>query len=143
MTKTTKSAIILKAVFNICFALMFVSVAALTLWVVAASSVVGPSHNRLVLLRTVHLIALIASACLYFRWPWVALTVSWLTLILILTGVFSWDTRGFQYVLYQFSFDILFFVAANVGFASFSALNRAKRAPGGDSVISTMRDPRL
>jgi hypothetical protein len=127
MTRATKFVPFLRAVFNICLALIFVSVVAETLWVVVASSVAGLSHNRLVLLRTGHLVALIVSACLFFRWPWVAVTVSWLTLILILTGVFSWDTRGFQYVIYQFSIDILFFAAANVGVASYSGLSRAKR----------------
>jgi hypothetical protein len=121
-----------KGVISLCFALMLLPIAALLLWFLVAFAVGGFSLNGVMALQLTALALMIVSECLYFRYPTVAVIVSWLILTMILSKLMPWDPRGAGRVVYQFSFYLLFFVAAHLGWLA-GILNRRtekRAAPG-------------
>jgi hypothetical protein len=125
---------IYKISFTVCFFLMALPAVILFFWILFAHMATGVPVARDVVLREGLFVGMVAALLAYFKWPWVAVAVSWVDMAMILRGIFTWEEKGLDNFLYQFSFDILFFAAAHVGLFSFLLLKRFSKAPFQQSV---------
>ena len=73
------------------------------------------------------LIAEVVSLFLYFRFPWIAAAIGWVDMVAILCGVVPWKDHTAHSFLQQFGFDLLFFVAAQMGFVTWK-IDRCRNA---------------
>jgi hypothetical protein len=113
--------------FAICFAFLIISVVPLAFWLLFAEMASGLPTPHAILFRRYLLLGEIAAAVTYFKWPWFAAIVGWIDLAMVLRGVFPWEEPGIETLFYQFSFDLLFFLAAILGLISFLAWKRSQR----------------
>jgi hypothetical protein len=73
-----------KIVFRLCFALLFVPVLALCIWLPIIYMAIGSAIPSVIAFWLILLCAELAALILYFRWPWIAVIVSWVSLLMIL-----------------------------------------------------------
>ena len=92
----------------------------------AAIAVSGLPALTGVSLRLFMLLLQLLALALYFKYPYIAALVGWTNVIFALTKVFPWSEPGVSNFFYQFSFDLLFFVAANAG-AALGTIQRKTR----------------
>lgn len=116
-----------KGVFIAAFAGLLITVVALMAWLLFALLASGSPLPRIVVLRAWLLALMVIALVAYFRWPWIAAIVGWLDMALILSKTFAWEGLGLSSFIYQFSFDILFFAAAQIGLVSFLRWRRLSR----------------
>jgi len=127
MVKQRKSITLYRVLFVGCFVLLLLVGVALLLWVSFAQMASGMSRTRSLVLRELILGAMIVGLVTYFRWPWVAAMVGWADMGMILAGAIAWEEPGMENFLIQFSFDIVFLVASQVGLVSFLILRRKRK----------------
>lgn len=101
-----------------CFALLMIPVLALCIFLPIGYMAVGSAIPGLVIYWCFLLIAQIASLFLYFRFPWIAAVIGWIDMAVILCGVVPWKGHTAHSFLQQFGFDLLFFIAAQMGFVT-------------------------
>ena len=99
----------LTVAFGLCFTVLLICTLALGSWLLFAFAFAYPPSAR-ILCFFLEILALI----LYFRWPWFAALVGWLNIGLALTKVFPWTEPGFNNFIYQFSFDLIYCLAAQI-----------------------------
>jgi hypothetical protein len=114
----------LKYGYGVCFVLLLIPDLLLLAWILFASLASGAP--RVIHLRTELLIGMSIATITYFRWPGIAVVVSWSAMLMILSGVLPWDEKGVGNFFFQFGFDFLFFSAANCSFVLSIALKRSK-----------------
>ena len=118
-----------KRIYMFAFVMLLLPIIALIGWVSIAMLASGTPRPRVVTLRLDILLGMIVSALLYFKWPWVAVIVGWVTMGMIIAHVLPWDERGVENFFYQFGFDLLFFISSNIGFvASIAGRQRPRTA---------------
>jgi hypothetical protein len=118
---------VLSAVRVLCFVIMvllLVVLSAIMPFQFLASPWPIPSF---IIARTLLCVAVFISIGVYFWSPWVAVIVSWIDIILVFRGVYPWEGHSRNVFLWQFGWDILFFIAAHVGLLAFVLLQRSKR----------------
>lgn len=127
MARKWASATVLKAVFKLCFIVLFFQWLAFAEWVIASSityrSPIAHLEPYFMFLLGAQVVALV----LYFRKPWVAVIVAWLSVAVILARAIPWGTPEWASALRQFRFEIVFLVLAHAGYAVFLRMNRAER----------------
>jgi hypothetical protein len=67
--------------------------------------------------RLTALLLQVLALVLYFKLPSIAAFMGWINVLLAIAKVFPWERPGLSSFLYQFQFDLLFFVAAHAGTA--------------------------
>jgi hypothetical protein len=87
-------------------------------WLLAARIAFGTWHAWIVEIRSCIWLAFFVALCCYRRFPWVAVTVSWIDWLLILRGTVPWNAGSNSSFSRQFMSDIIFIVAAHVGLAA-------------------------
>jgi hypothetical protein len=105
-----------KAIFSLCFALLFVPVLALCIWLPIMFMAIGSAIPWTMGFWLILLAGEIASLALYFKWPWIAVFVSWVDMAMILSGLIPWKEHSAHSFVHQFGFDLMFFGLANIGF---------------------------
>jgi hypothetical protein len=140
MARTWASAIVLKAVFNLCFIALFFQMLAFAEWVFASSLAFNSPIAHLVPYFMFLLAAQLVSLLLFFRLPWVAVIVAWLSVLVILFRAIPWRTPAWRSVLLEFRFELVFLVLAHAGFALFVMKNRAE-AEEIEEVVGPVRNP--
>jgi hypothetical protein len=78
---------------------------------------------------------------LFNKWPWGIVTMSWIDMILIFTGVFPWGSSGTAGFFSQFTTDLIFFLAAHSALVCYGGLIRMKKP--GELNMPTMQHPLL
>lgn len=58
----------------------------------------------------------IASLILYFGWPWIAVLISWVDLLMILSGAIPWREHSSRAFVEQFRYNLMYFGLAHIGF---------------------------
>ncbi len=116
-----------KRIYMFAFVMLLLPIIALIWWLSIAMLASGTPLPRVVTLRLEIFLGMIVSALLYFKWPWVAVIVGWVTMGMIVAHVLPWDERGMENFFYQFGFDLLFFIGANVGFIAHTAGRQKSR----------------
>ena len=81
---------------------------------------VGSAIPGLIAYWSVLLIAEVASLFLYFKFPWIAAVIGWIDMAAILSGLVPWKDHTAHSFLQQFGFDLLFFIAAQMGFVTWT-----------------------
>lgn len=126
MASKWASATVLKALFNLCFIILFFQVLAFAEWVFASSMSANSPVAHVMPYFAFLLGAQAISLLLYFRYPWVAVLVAWLTVGIILARVVPWGAPAWRSVLLDFRFEIVYVVLAHAGFVAFIMKNRAE-----------------
>ena len=123
MVGKPKSIAMARTCFIACFILLVFVALALLLWISFSQFAAGTSTDLTFrkLLFAGMAIALVA----YFKWPWLAAVVGWIDICMVLSGAFPWEEPGLMNFFTQFSFDIVFFVASQTGFAVYLVLKRS------------------
>jgi hypothetical protein len=135
MVKNRPSLIMFRFCYLLSFALLLFSTLALCGWLLLASMGLEWPIPKIVLYFACLFAAEIISLVLYFKRPWVAVLIGWIDMLMIVVGVVPRNSHSLLSFLHQFMFDVVFWVAANGGFAAYSALNRGKSAADRDSSI--------
>ena len=110
-----------RRVYLVSFIALLLPIVALVAWLSIAALASGSHPPRVVTLRLELLAGMILFALLYFKWPWIAVIVSWTIMTMIISHILPWDESGLENFFYQFGFDLLFFLGANAGFIAFVA----------------------
>lgn len=126
MARKWASATVLKAVFNLCFIALFFQVLAFGEWIFAASITLNSPIAHVLHFFVFLLGAQVIAVLLFFRMPWVAVVVAWLTVLVILARAVPWGTPAWRPVLFEFRFELVFLVLAHAGLAVFVMKNRAE-----------------
>jgi len=105
-----------KRMYIFAFVMLLIPVIALIGWLSIAMIASGTPRPRMVTLRLDILVGMIVAVFLYFKWPWVAPIVGWVTMGMVIAHVLPWEESGVENFFYQFGFDLLFFIGANIGF---------------------------
>lgn len=132
--------LLLRVCLILCFALLVVSFLATCGWLLLASFDLGWPIPRIILYMACLFLAQIASLIFYFKRPWVAALTGWVDVLVILIGVVPRNSASLNSFFHQFMFDLVFWVAANGGMASYFALNRGKNS---GQVMHTTRSTHL
>ena len=69
-------------------------------------------------------LSMVVSILVYFRWPWAAVTVSWIEMIRALLSSKPWEINSPGGLIYQLGLDLLLLAAAHVGLVSSLRLRR-------------------
>jgi len=119
-------AIVLKAVFTLCFFALFLQMLAFAEWALASNlsyrSPIAHLVGYFVLLFAAQAVAL----AFYFRKPSVSVVVGWLSVVILLARAIPWGTPAWRTVLAQFRFELVFLVLLHVGWAAFAMGKRAE-----------------
>lgn len=107
--------------FIICFVFLLIPTLALAAWLPLAFMA---GASRVVYIRTELFVAMVAALIFYFKWPWVAVLVSWADMALIAFGLLPLEEKSLSWFLFQFMFDIAFFLAAHGGFVAHVVAHR-------------------
>jgi hypothetical protein len=99
----------------LCFAILTICTPALAGWVLAAFAVSERPAPTWLYLRLIALLLQVLALVFYFKLPSIAALVGWINVFLAATRMFPWEEPGLSNFFYQFSFDLLFFVAAHAG----------------------------
>jgi hypothetical protein len=83
---------------------------------------------RVYWLNVVRFFCFLVSAVTLWKWPWIAISVAWVDLFLILSGFSPWEDHSATTFFFQFMFDHIFFIAANAGFVAAVLLRRSRLA---------------
>lgn len=121
------SNVIMRIVFVLCFFLLIIPFAILSMYLLLSTMALGWPLPRIIIYLLCLFLAEIISLVSYFKWPWVAVVVSWLDLTMIVSGVVPWAEKSVHGFFHQFSFSLLFLGAAHIGFISHAFLNRTKK----------------
>lgn len=128
MAQKWASATLLKAVFNLCFIVLFLQLLASAEWVFASNlswhSPIAHLIRYFVILLGVQAVSLV----FFFRMPWVSVVLGWFSVAFVLARAIPWSTPGWRTVLPQFRFELIFLVLAHVGWAAFVMAKRAEAA---------------
>lgn len=120
------SATVMKAVFNLCFIVLFFQLLAFAEWVFASSMTYNSLISHLVPYFAFLLGAQIIALVLFFRLPWVSVIVAWLSVLVILVRAVPWGTPAWRSVLIEFRFELVFLVLTHAGLVAFVMKNRAE-----------------
>jgi hypothetical protein len=71
-------------------------------------------------------LAFLISAALFWKWPWIAVVIGWADFIAISLRINPWELGSPKAALNRFTFDLIFFIAANVGFIAAISLRRMR-----------------
>ena len=110
-----------RILFRVCFILLWVPIIALCIWLPIIYMAIGSAFPGLIGYWSLLLIAEIVSLALYFKSPWVAAVIGWIDMTVILCGLIPWKGHNAHSFLQQFWFDLLFFIAAQIGFLTWKA----------------------
>jgi hypothetical protein len=121
---------IFRILYLLCFILMLLCSLALCGWLLLASMDMGWPVPRIIIYMICLLVAQIISLILYFKWPLVAVLAAWIDMLLIMVGVVPRNSTSWNSFFYQFMFNIIFWAAANGGYAAYFALNRRRLVQG-------------
>ena len=117
----------LRTIFILCFVLLVISCLPSALWMLLSIMSWGwPLPLPTILIIGIFLVQII-SLVVYFRWPWIAVAVSWVDMLMILSGAIPWRGHSAHSFVHQFGFDLMFFGVAHVGFIA-SRLQRSTQA---------------
>lgn len=122
------SATLLKAVFNLCFIVLFLQLLASAEWVFASNLSWHSPIAHLIRYFAILLTLQAVSLAFFFRMPWIGVALSWFSVAFILARAIPWNTSGWRTVLPQFRFELIFLVLAHVGWAAFVMGKRAEAA---------------
>lgn len=115
-----------KIVYLLAIAMMIVPIVALISWLSMALLASGTDLPNVDMVRMFGLSGMLISFLLYFRWPWIAVIVSWIIIGMIIGHIFPWSENGLDSFLYQFCFELLFLFGANAGFLAFIMGSRSE-----------------
>ena len=117
----------MRILFRLSFVLLLIPVIALCIWLPIICMAIGSAFPGLTAYWGFLLIAEVVSLFLYFRFPWIAAAIGWVDMVAILCGVVPWKDHTAHSFLQQFGFDLLFFVAAQMGFVTWK-IDRCRNA---------------
>ena len=126
MARIWASAIVLKAVFTLCFFALFLQMLAFAEWALASTLNWHSPIAHLVPYFALLLAAQAVALVFYFRKPLVSIVVGWLSVVILLVRAIPWSTPAWRTVLLQFRFELVFLVLAHVGWAAFAMGKRAE-----------------
>lgn len=119
-------------IFVLSFVCMLISVALRGAWNILATIAEGRTGTpRFVHVMNYLLCASVVALFMYFKWPWVAVVVSWINAVMVVRGIFPWESHNLIGALQQFKLDVLFFIAAHAGVASYLFNRRKNDGAGG------------
>lgn len=122
------SAALLKAVFNLCFIVLFLQLLAFAEWVFASNLSWHSPITHLLRYFAILLVVQAVSLAFFFRMPWMSVVLGWFSVAYILARAIPWSTPGWKVVLPQFRFELVFLVLAHVGWVVFVMGKRAEAA---------------
>ena len=122
------SATLLKALFNLCFIVLFLQLLAFAEWVFAADLSWHSPIAHLIRYFAILLGAQAVSLLFFFRMPWISVVLGWLSVALVLARAIPWSTPAWKTVLPQFRFELVFLVLVHVGWKVFVMGKRAEKA---------------
>jgi hypothetical protein len=125
MARKWASATVLKAVFYLCFIVLFFQMLGFAEWVFASTLTWHSPIAHLVPYFMVLLVAQTAGLIFYFRMPWVGVVAAWISVAVILLRAIPWGTSAWASTLQQFRMELIFLVLMHVGFAAFVMGKRA------------------
>ena len=126
MARRWASAIVLKAVFKLCFFALFLQMLAFAEWALASTLTWHSPVAHLVRYFALLLAAQAVALAFYLRMPLVSVAIGWLSVAVLLARAIPWSTQGWRTVLLQFRFELVFLVLAHVGWAAFAMGKRAE-----------------
>ena len=89
-----------RRVYLVSFIALLLPIVALVAWLSIAALASGSHPPRVVTLRLGLLAGMILSALLYFKWPWIAVIVSWTIMTMIISHILPWDESGLENFFY-------------------------------------------
>jgi hypothetical protein len=120
------SANVLKAIFNLWFIVLFFQLLAFAEVVFASTMTVNSPLAHLLHYFEFLLVAQAIGLLLYFRLPWVAPVLAWLSVLVILVRAIPWGTPAWRSVLLEFRFELFFLVLSHFALVTFVMKNRAE-----------------
>lgn len=117
-----------KAIFQLCFFVLFFQTLAFAEWIFISTITFHSPIARLVPYFAGLLVMEILGLVLYFRLPWVMVIVSWIGAALIVTRAVPWKSPQWRSSLHQFQFELFLLFFAHLGFAAYALKNRAAAA---------------
>jgi hypothetical protein len=115
-----------KYIYWSCYCGMIICSVLSLLWLLMASAVAPTPLPQIVKVDSYITIALICAVASYRRVPQLSILISGFNFVPILLGIVPWEAPGLFNFLSQFCLEIIFFLAANIGY--FFALPRYRRA---------------
>lgn len=82
---------------------------------------------------------MLVSIMLYFKWPWLAVTVSWIELARAVHASQPWEIGSTSGVVFQLWMNLLFVSVAHVGLISQVLLKRHKAEASERTHVSRIR----
>jgi hypothetical protein len=113
---TSKKLILLRVIVGLSASAMIVALAAKAFWVMMAS--LGRDNGPVPRVYTINeflLLGILISLIALWKWPWIAAVVAWINMVSIISKFTPWNNDSASAFFYGFTFDHIFFVAANVG----------------------------
>lgn len=126
MARRWASANVLKAIFNLCFIVLFFQLLAFAEVVFASAMNVDSPLAQLLRYFEYLLAAQAIGLLLYFRLPWVAPILGWLSVLVILVRAIPWGTPAWRSVLLEFRFELIFLVVSHIALVISVLKNRAE-----------------
>jgi hydrogenase/urease accessory protein HupE len=123
-----KKTILLRIIIVLSGIAMIITLVDKMFWVMMAS--IGRDNGpvpRVYTINEVLLLGILISLIALWKWPWIAAVVAWVNLISIASRFTPWNDESASAFFYGFTFDHLFFVAANVGCIGVLLLKRTSR----------------
>jgi hypothetical protein len=117
-----------RAEFIIFFVFALICIVMKGLWLPLAYLASGVHAPHFIIIKTWLWFAAVVGLVTYFKWPWLLAIVTWVDMVMVMTGVFPWEEQGLQNLFYQFIFDLLLFAAANFGLISYIFSRRQRQA---------------
>lgn len=120
-----------RAFMVICITAMIVVLFEEGFWLLMGSMALGRGPiPHAYLANLLFFISVLISACLFWKWPWVAMLVAWIDLGTILLHINPWNNGSSTTFFHEFMYDHIFFLAANLGFIAFVLMRRKGGALG-------------
>ncbi|HEV2134554.1 MAG TPA: hypothetical protein VGR47_09825 [Terracidiphilus sp.] len=126
MASKWASASVLKAIFNFCFIVLFFQLLAFAEVVFASTMTVNSPLAHFLRYFEFLLAAQAIGLLLYFRLPWVAPILAWVSVLVILVRAVPWGTPAWRMVLLEFRFELIFLVLSHIALVVSVMKNRAE-----------------
>ena len=105
---------------RLCFVLLFLPVLAIIVYLPIIYMAIGSAIPEQILYWLALLVAEVISLVVYFKWPWLAVIISWVDFAVIFTGWITWAGQSLHKFMHQFGFSVLYFAVAHIGLLAWS-----------------------
>lgn len=124
MEPDREPSMVLKALFNLCFLVLFFEVLALAEWVLLQTMMPKSPLAALLPFLIALLVAQVVALILYFKMPLAVVAVAWLGTIYIAARAIPWGSPSWGSAVRQFQFQVIYFAVAHVAYGAYFFMNR-------------------